>query len=280
MQLELVSIDTPGLPLDGVYYRPADRAPAGSALIFHGNCGNFYMGPPRFLPPRLAKLGLACLTFNRRGHDILGTCLGREPVGGAFQLAAEAIEDNRLAAEFLAAQGHSDPIVIGHSNGGLLAIRHVADHPATPAMVLLSAPGGGPRSTWDLAEAGLLTGHRTDELVAEAERLVAEGRPDALLQLPGWWWTISAASLLDRVQRTPDAIGLAPAVKCPTLYLKGSGEPEKMYPARAFQAAAGGPCDVLDIDGLNHWYNGREAEVGGLVASWLEKTLPQLGPRS
>jgi len=277
MRLEMVSIETPGLPLDGVYYEPAGRKPAGSVLIFHGNCGNFYVGPPRFLPPRLAELGLACLAFNRHGHDILGTYLGREAVGGAFQLAAEAIEDNRLAAEFLAARGHADPIVIGHSNGGLLAIRHVADHPRTPAMVLLSAAHGGPRSTWDMGEVGLLTGERTDELVAEAERLVAEGRPDTLLQLPGWWWTISAASLLDRVHHTPDAVGMAPEVKCPTLFLKGSGEPERMYPARAFKAAAGGPCDVLDVVGLDHWYNGREDEVAGLVAGWLAKTLLGLG---
>ena len=32
---------------------------------------------------------------------------------------------------------------IGHSNGGMLAVKHVSDHPETPAMVLLSAHGVG-----------------------------------------------------------------------------------------------------------------------------------------
>ncbi len=274
----MVSIETPGLPLDGVLYEPAGRESAGSVLLFHGNCMNFYLGPPRFLPPRLTELGFACLAFNRRGRDILATHLGRGAVGGAFQLAYEAIEDNRLAAELLAARGHADPVVIGHSNGGLLGIRHAADHPGTPALVLLSAAHGGPRSTWDMGEAGLLTGARTDELVTEAERLVADGRPDTLLQVPGWWWTISAASLLDRVHQTPDAVAMAPGVRCPTLFLKGSGEPEKMYPARAFKAASPGPCDIIEVDGLDHWYNGREQEVAGLVAGWLTTTLGVGGP--
>jgi len=239
----------------------------------HGNCMNFYTGAPRFLPPRLAELGLACLAFNRRGHDILATHDGRRAVGGAFQMAAEAIEDNRLAAVHLAGRGFAAPVLIGHSNGGLLAIRHAADHPETPALVLLSAAGGGADSTRHMAEAGLFTLDRTEAMVAEAERLVAAGRPDQLLPLPGWWWTISAASLLDRIFNTPDAVVLAPRVRCPSRYLKGSGESERAYPARAFQAAAGGPCEVVELDGLDHWYNGREREVAEIVAGWLGRIL-------
>src|SRR5712692_6048321 len=138
VRAELVSVPTETVPLDGLYYEPEGKA-AGAVLLFHGNTMNFYVGAPRFLPPVLVELGLACLAFNRRGHDILSTRNGRAPEGGAFQLAREGIEDNRRAARWLAARGFSHPVVIGHSNGGMLAVRHVADHPGTPALVLLSA---------------------------------------------------------------------------------------------------------------------------------------------
>ena len=141
MRVELVSIPTDAAPLDGLYYEPDGGATAGAALLFHGNTMNFYTGAMRFLPPALTRMGLACLAFNRRGHDILSTRASRIAEGGAYQLAREGIEDNRLAARWLAARGFEHPVVIGHSNGGMLAVRHVADHPHTPALVLLSAHG-------------------------------------------------------------------------------------------------------------------------------------------
>src|SRR5438477_10423075 len=116
MRTELVTIPTDTLPLDGAFYEPAGAATSGGVLLFHGNTMNFYVGAPRFLPPALTALGLACLAFNRRGHDVLSTRASRAAEGGAFQKIAEAIEDNRIAARWLAAQGHANPVVIGHSN--------------------------------------------------------------------------------------------------------------------------------------------------------------------
>jgi hypothetical protein len=67
----LVSIPTETVPLDGAWHEP-EGAASGAALLFHGNTMNFYQGAPRFLPPALARMGLASLAFNRRGRDILG----------------------------------------------------------------------------------------------------------------------------------------------------------------------------------------------------------------
>src|SRR5688500_19939400 len=104
---------------------------------------NFYQGAPRFLAPALAGLGFACLAFNRRGHDILAIRDSRTAEGAAFQTYAEEMEDNRIAARWVAERGLADPIVIGHSNGGLLAAHHDAEKPRTPALVMLSANCGG-----------------------------------------------------------------------------------------------------------------------------------------
>src|SRR5437879_2281647 len=173
---------------------------------------NFYVGALRFLPPVLVKLGLACLAFNRRGHDVLSTRKSRTPEGGAFQLEREGIEDNRSAARWLSARGLPAPVVIGHSNGGMLAVRHVADHPVTPALVLLSAHGGCRHIVQRGAQSGVIVGDRVEEFAARARDMARAGRGRELMLVPGWWYAISAESFLDRLTETPDTLELAPTI--------------------------------------------------------------------
>jgi len=273
MRAELVSIPTETIPLDGLYYEPAGRGALGAALLFHGNTMNFYTGPMRFLPPALLRIGLACLAFNRRGHDILSTRSSRFPEGGAFQLAREGIEDNRLAAGWLATRGFPAPVVIGHSNGGMLAVRHVIDHPHTPALVLLSAHGGGGNIVQNGGKSGLMVGERVEEFAGRARAMVASGRGRELMLMPGWWYAISAESFLDRLTETPDTLQLAPRIKCPTLYVRGDREPREQYPAEEFKAQAGGPCTVEIVPDCDHFYNSREEVIQALVSSWIERIL-------
>jgi pimeloyl-ACP methyl ester carboxylesterase len=272
VRTELVSIPTDTIPLDGLYYEPEGRA-SGAALLFHGNTMNFYVGAMRFLPPVLAKLGVACLAFNRRGHDILSTRNSRVPEGGAFQLAREGIEDNRTAARWVATRGFAHPVVIGHSNGGMLAVQHVADHPGTPALVLLSAHLGGKNIMERTSRAGLMAQDRVEEFTARARQLVASGHGRELMLMPGWWYAISAESFLDRLTETPDGLALAPTIKCPTLYVRGDKESRESYPAEEFRARAGGPCDVEVVSGCDHFYNGREEAIQAIVSSWLATAM-------
>ncbi|HZM44935.1 MAG TPA: alpha/beta hydrolase [Burkholderiales bacterium] len=271
MHTKLVSIPTDTLPLEGAYYEP-DGAASGAVLLFHGNTMNFYVGAPRFLPPVLTRLGLACLAFNRRGHDIMSTFNSRIAVGGAYQSTAEAIADNRIAAEWLAARGFPDPVVIGHSNGGMLGVRHVVDHPRTPALVLLSAGRGGVRTVSGGPEK-LFAGERQEELTAHARWLVEAGRGRELMFMPGWWYVITAESFLDRIVSVPDTLALAPQVKCPVLTLRGDQEDGHRYPAEEFQKVAGGPCKAEIVPDCDHFYNGKEEKVAGIVSDWLVKTL-------
>jgi pimeloyl-ACP methyl ester carboxylesterase len=273
MRTTLVSIPTATKPLDGAYYEPEGRKPAGAVLLFHGNTMNFYYGPPRFLPPALTELGLACLAFNRRGHDIMSTRDSRDAEGAAYQTAAEAIADNRTAGEWLGARGFAHPIVIGHSHGGMLAVRHAADHPQTPALVLLSAHRGGKGLVPGGSKAGLLAGDKFDEIVAQSKALVAAGKPNQLILMPGWWYVVTAAGFLDMLENLPDVIELAPKVKSPTLYVRGDQEPAGLYPAEEFKSRAGAECTIEIPANCNHFYVGREAEVSATVAKWLAKTL-------
>jgi pimeloyl-ACP methyl ester carboxylesterase len=271
VRTQLVTIPTDPDPLEGALHEPDGRS-VGAVLLFHGNTMNFYVGPSRFLPPVLTKLGLTCLAFNRRGHDILSTRNSRVAEGGAFQSTAEALADNRMASQWLRARGFPPPGVIGHSNGGMLGTQHVVDHPDTPALVLLSAGRGGARTVSGGKE-GLFAGDREAEITAQAQRLVAAGRGKELMFLPGWWYVISAESFLDRIATVPDTIALAPKIKCPVLAIRGDKEDPERYPAEEYGRASGGPCRVEVIPNCDHFYNGREDHVAGVVASWLAETL-------
>jgi len=276
LNTSLVSIATDTLPLEGAWYEPAgaegSNAARGAALLFHGNTMNFYSGAPRFLPPRLAELGVASLAFNRRGHDILAVRDSRAAEGAAFQTIAEAIADNRYAAAWVGARGFQNPIVIGHSNGGMLAARHVADHRETPALVLLSAHCGGADMLPLASRAGLLAGERLQALMAQARALVRAGRGDELMLLPGWWYVTSAASFLD-LANCPDILELAPRISCPVLYIRGDAEPRELYPAEEFQRRCAGPCEVAIVPQCDHFYRGREAVIAELVCRWLRNAL-------
>ena len=272
MKTSLVSIATPTIPLDGAWYEPEGDDGRGSArnaaLLFHGNTMNFYTGAPRFLPPALARLGLAALAFNRRGHDILAIRDSRAAEGAAFQLYSEAIEDNRIAAAWVAGRGFRRPVVIGHSNGGMLAVRHVADHPETAALVLLSAHCGGRDMLPRTCAAGLLAQHRLAEFTARAHELVDSGKAKELMLLPGWWYAISAESFLE-LASCPDILELAPRIRCPVLYVRGDKEPRELYPAEEFARRCGGPCTVEIVPDCDHFYVGRETAVAEIVCRWL-----------
>ncbi len=273
MRTQLVTIPTDTMPLEGAFHEPDSGRAAGAVLLFHGNTMNFYVGAPRFLPPVLTRLGLACLAFNRRGHDIVSTRNSRTMEGGAFQFTREAIADNRTAAEWLKARGFPVPVVIGHSYGGMLATQHVVAHPQTPALVLLSTGRGGASTGRESGTERLFAMDRFDELHSRALELVKAGRGRELLLMPGWWYVISAESFLDRISSVPDTIALAPKIKCPVLCIRGDKEDVHRYPAEEFQRTAGGPCQVEIIPDCDHFYNGRESHVAGIVASWLAEQL-------
>jgi pimeloyl-ACP methyl ester carboxylesterase len=242
-------------------------------MIFHGNCHNFYTGPSRFLPAALVSEGIACLTFNRRGHDMVTSVDARNVSGGSFQLAHEAIADGRHAAQFLAARGFARPIIIGHSNGGVLAVQHAADHPTTPALVLMSAHLGGAGITTAISAKGLFGRDQLPELISKAEGMIAHGRGKELMLLPGWWWVISAESLVDYSRNMPSTLDNARKMKPPVLYICGDQEPEDLYPAREFAARCTSPCEAKILPNCDHFYTGLEDETAALVVSWLRETL-------
>ena len=272
MRTELISIPTPTHPLDGAYYTP-DGPIKGAVMYCHGNQMNFYVCAARFLAPYITSLGHAFLAFNRRGHDSVSTCDSREPVGGAYQTVAEGIEDNELAAQFLAGKGFKNLIVIGHSNGGVLASEHVVRHPETRALVLLSAHAGGNRLNDPNSASRYTINEKTDDLIKEAEQLLAAGKPRQLMLLPTWWHVISARTFMDRLTNVPNLVENAARIRCPVLFIRGDQEPVNNYPAEKFKKNCSGPCDIAIIENCDHFYVGAEEQVAKTVTGWLARTL-------
>jgi pimeloyl-ACP methyl ester carboxylesterase len=237
----------------------------------HGNCGNFYTGVPRHFAPLLVRLGYAVLAYNRRGHDIMASST-RERTGGAYQRIHEMIEDNQHAQRWLATRDYSEPIVIGHSNGGMLAVKHCAGSASVRALVLLSAHMGGKNLFRTISQAGLMAGERFEEFSARARALVAAGAGSDLMQVPGWWWVISAQTFVDYLDDCPDILELAPQVRCPILFLRGDREAKHIYPGEAFVERAGGPAEFALVPDCDHFYGGREQEAVTLIASWLARS--------
>jgi pimeloyl-ACP methyl ester carboxylesterase len=273
MHIETVTIETETTPLDGLLYLPVDREPAGAVQLMHGNTMNFYVGPPRFLPPYLTALGLACLAYNRRGHDVLSNRDSREVEGGAFQTIAESIDDNRLARRWMDARGLPAPFVVGHSNGGMLAVRHVTEFTDTPGLVLLSAHRGGKRIMRLMADRGRMAADQYDSITEQARSLVAEGRGNQLLLVPGWWYVISANTYVEFLDHCPDVVELASQIPCETLFVRSQEEPADVYPAEQVAERSPHPVDIEVLDAGGHYYAGGEDMEARVVAGWLQSRI-------
>ena len=71
MSIDLVTLSTAdGVELDGALYAARGPSSRGAVLMVHGLTWNFYRGPSRWLPPRLADAGYAVLSLNMRDHDL------------------------------------------------------------------------------------------------------------------------------------------------------------------------------------------------------------------
>ena len=269
MDIETVSIETDTTPLDGLLYLPADREVVGAVQLMHGNTMNFYVGPPRFLPPVLTQLGLACLAYNRRGHDVLSNRDSRALEGGAYQTMAQAFDDNALARRWMDHRGLPSPFVVGHSNGGTLGVLHVVNFHDTPGLVLLSAHRGGQRIMRLMADNGLMASEQYAEITDRARSLVASGNGSQLMVVPGWWYVISATTYVEFLDHCPDIVELAPDIACETLFVRSVEEPADVYPAEEFAARSPHPVEVAVLDAGGHYYRGSEDLVAGTVARWL-----------
>ncbi len=273
MRTELISFSAvDGYHLDGLVFTPADGPGERAVLLVHGKVMNFYTGPCRILPPHLVALGWSCLAMNRRGHDLGGIRNGRDSYGGAWETFADSQSDIAGAMAELRRRGFRKIVLAGHSFGGIGAAAYAASHPASVAgLVLCSAGSGGKEYLPQCSQRGMLAAEQHAEVDARARRLVAEGQGDRMIALPGWWYAITAASWVDLAENVPLTVDNARRYPGEILVLRGSLEPEEVYPAEAVAAAAGERARLCLIDGGDHFYNGVEPAFVAAVREWFQR---------
>jgi pimeloyl-ACP methyl ester carboxylesterase len=273
MHTELLTFEaSDGYPLDGLLHTAESGAGERAVLIVHGKTMNFYTCLGRILPPHLTRLGWTCLAMNRRGHDLGGIRNGRASYGGAWERFADGQLDIAGGMAELARRGFRRIVLVGHSFGGISSAAYAADHPdGVAALGLCSAGRGGREYLLQVSRMGELAQDRHAEVDAEARRLVADGRGDQMIALPGWWYAITAASWVDLSENVPLTAESARRYPGPVLALRGGKEPRASYPAETIAEACGPRATLVVIPGADHFYNGTEADLARAVCDWLAK---------
>ena len=242
------------LPLDGgeIEYRLIEGDPALPAAVFlHEGLGSAALW--RDFPDRVAaQTGAGALVYSRLGYG--GSSL---PAGGAFPLDYMHVEAERRLPAILAALDIERPLLVGHSDGGSIALIHAGAFPDAVAGLVVMAPH-------------VFVEECSVRAIAEARRAfdcggldkrLARWHRDATGTFDAW-----NCAWLDPRFRDWNIEAYLPAVTAPLLAFQGEADP---YGTRAqtdrIAAQVSGPSEVVLLPECGHapW---REAEETVLPA--------------
>lgn len=225
--------------LQAMTLEPAGATPGGTTLVFlHEGLGSIAQW--RDFPQQVvAATGLKALVYDRVGHGGSGPLTAARE---AYYLHQEAEEG--LPA-VLDACGISSPLLVGHSDGGTIALLYAANFPDRPRALVTEAAHvfveeitlAGIRAAVEAYESGDLRG-RLARHHGERTGPMFRGWSDTWLS-PGFrHWSIEAA---------------LPHVRCPILAIQGEDD-EYATPAQVQAIAAGAPrrTEVLLLPGCGH----------------------------
>jgi dienelactone hydrolase len=271
-----------GVRLDGAYHAAAQPCSSGLAVdavaFLHGTGGSFYSSSLfDLLAQRLLDLGVGVLRANTRGHDLMSTASttqGPRRQGAAYEVVDDCRHDVAAWMAWLSRVAGPRVGLLGHSLGAVKCLYAQAAEPIPPAACVIAV--SPPR----LSHSWFRGGDRAAEFVEtyeHAERCVAEGRPEALIEvrvpLP---FLITAAGYVEKYG--PDErynyFRFLGELRCPALVTFGGLEVEQNMAFR------GAPEEIRSrwpgvhvetVPGADHFYTaGREGLVARMDA-WLQK---------
>jgi pimeloyl-ACP methyl ester carboxylesterase len=229
------------------------------------------------LAQALARAGLASLRYDKRG-----TAASRLPAERALSFDDE-VADAKAALAFLGARreiGASPLAVLGHDEGGVVALRAAAGNPQVKAAVLVSTPG---RPLVDVL-AGDTTRLRGaalgDQERAAVASLLASGKVPAATSLPALLRPIfppgADAYLVSLFSLDP--VAEAKAAVVPTLLVRGGADRTVAADDTDLLAAAfAGRVEVL-VAGVDANHNlagpdGRDTGTADTLSTWVKARL-------
>lgn len=268
---EEITVDAGGdYPLAGRLVRPVSGEGVAAVLLVQGSGANGYdeiIGPNRVfgqLARGLAQRGVASLRYDKRTHTYPAIA-----EAGDFSVKEEYVEDVLAAVKLLkAAEGvdASRVVILGHSQGGMLAPMFITEGADVAGMILLA---GSPRKFGDILTDQLEDNIRTWEAAglqqqADQYRLMVQSIQEGVEAVRGMTEQEAKEAdpiygmgayylyMLDRY----DAIGEIKALRKPTLILQG-GHDMQVYADKDYalyeEALAGEPYARFHLyPGLGH----------------------------
>lgn len=284
MLAELIQVTTSdAVRLHGALHLPPSgggkfQGDADLLICVHGAGGNFYASPPfTGLARILVDRGLAVLRVNTRGHDglanVAGAGLARRQ-GAACEIVDECRHDLHAWVNNARERGFKRLVLAGHSLGGIKVIHAAANHPPIEVGRIVAI------SPACLSYARFIAsshGKEFRQTLAHAESLVADGRPNELLEVKfPISLVISAYSYLDKYgpQERYNILRQLKYVSSPMLITFGGLE---LGESPAF---AGLPEEIAKLNladrittnvipAANHLYSGSIATLAGIIENWL-----------
>ncbi len=285
MLVDLVRVKTSdGVRLEGVLSEP----PAGVAnshdfdlvVQHHGAGANFY-SLSFFDRQRdyLLAQGVPVLRVNNRGHDYMYQAPGGR-LGSAYEAMDDSRKDYSAWLDLAVERGYHRVCVWAHSLGAVKAVHHMAvDKDPRVVRLVVSSP---PRFSHSLFLAKDASG-RFKADYAEAQQAMADGKPTHIMpvSIPAPQ-VVSARTYLDKFGPHDrwDVVARLPELSLPVLLTLGALEGRG--PGHGDWYSFGGLADALAeaaegqanltlrvIDGADHGYTGKSAELWAAVDGWL-----------
>ncbi len=273
-----------GFTNGGAIFAPPKGSAKPIAVIWiHGWGVNFYYPTYVKIGRGLAERGYACITANTRMHDI-GTIAGwrggkRILGGGYWGVTSEQARDLAAWIDFAKDRGFQEVVLAGHSAGSTAVRAYQAAKQDRRVVGLILASGRVQPAAKP----------PDPERLAQATRLVADGRGEDMLRIPNRpnAPSVSAATFLDLAKMGPeltDFFGVqtptppVTRVRCPILACYGTKESDIGTQAdldllkSCIQRLPNGPSrvDTVMIQNADHMYNGEEAQVAQTIAQWAD----------
>lgn len=276
--VELAAAD--GTPLQGLLYAPAEPDTAQAVLLHvHGKGGNFYTGPSRTLPPLVAPDRFVHLALNLRCHDLgysrpadaAGIASGPGAVdGGMWERLDDGAVDIDAGVRWLRERTGLPTIVVGHSAGGYFLGDYSAQRPDLAGRVFLSPLTSVrfPLSTWWSDE---------DELRAvgvRAEKMVAAGQGHLLIPVTSWYYAISAASLVERLNERPGRwLDGCNASTSPLLLVWGGRETRVAEWRSVYEQLTVARKRSVELPGVGHNYDGQHDALSTALIEFVDSVI-------
>lgn len=235
-------------------WRPEDQRSGTPLILLHDALGSIAQW--RDFPDQLAgRFGREVIAYERRGHGASSPLSGPRDAG---YLHREAWEDLPALLSALAVE---PPLLIGHSDGGTIALLYAA-HFEAAAVVALAAHV--------LVEEVTLAGirqtlRRREALVGQLEKYHGAGAEALVEAWAGTWLAPAFAGW--------DITGLLPRIHCPVLVLQGrEDEYGTAEQVRRIEAGVSGPARSRLLDDCGHLpHRERPAAVLEAIEAFLSE---------